>query len=59
MYSLEKLHNNLGCFAYYLLLFGHLWPANQPAITGVVRCHEKFYDLWHIFIVCWPQLCST
>ena len=28
----------------HLLLFFHVRPADQPATTGVVFCHEKFGD---------------
>ena len=57
MYLLEKLHSDLGGFAYYLLLFVHVRPTNQPAITGVARCNEKFWDLWHIYLPCAGRNC--
>jgi len=37
-----KILNKLGCQVYHLLLFFHMWPANQPTVTGMDLCHKKF-----------------
>ena len=43
LYKLSwKLHNTLGGQAYHLLLFFHMRPANQPAITDLAVCHKTF-----------------
>jgi hypothetical protein len=41
MYIILGLHSNLIGYAYHLLLFFYVWPANQP-IGGVALRHKKF-----------------
>jgi hypothetical protein len=41
-----KLHNDSGGLIYYLLLFLHIWPVNQPTNTGVACCHKKVGCPW-------------
>jgi len=39
MYILQKLISWV--VRYITLLFLHVWPVNQPTVTGVTMCHEK------------------
>jgi len=34
-----KVQNILGCYVYYLLLFFHVLPGDQPIITGVLAAY--------------------
>lgn len=44
VYMSQKFHNNLGRWAYSLLLLFHVWPANQLAVKDVALCRRKVGD---------------
>jgi hypothetical protein len=51
MYMIQKLHNDLGNYAYHLS-FLNTWPTNRPIIRGVAIFHKQFGRPYHRQSVC-------
>ena len=60
-WTLQRLYNNLGVLVYHLIIFFHVWPANQTTVTGATLYKKKARDSWYKR---WPtvligKLCNT